>query len=301
MLEQLKECKLCPHQCKVNRLEGKRGRCHAGSKLEVALISIHPYEEPCISGTKGSGTIFFSNCNFNCVFCQNYEISQEHFGREMEIEELAEKMINLQEKGVHNINLVTPVMYVYHIIESIKIAKKNGLHIPILYNSNGYETLETLKELEDYIDVYLPDFKYYNNEIAKRYSNIDHYFEITTKALKEMERQVGGPVFNEEGMIQRGLIVRHLILPNYIENSKHILKWMKENLSEDVYISVMAQYFPTYKAKEEEKLNRKITGKEYKTIERYLYMQNITNGYMQDLGKHEQEYVPDFKGKQRGW
>lgn len=295
MLENLKECTLCPHKCKINRLEGKIGRCKANAKVKIALASIHKYEEPCISGRNGSGTIFFSNCNFNCIFCQNYEISQQGLGREISIEELAEIFIKQQEKGADNINLVTPVMYVYHIIEAIKLAKKHGLCIPIIYNSNGYENVETIKLLNGYIDIYLPDLKYYNNELAKKYSNISNYFEIATEAIKEMYNQVGAPEFDEDGIIKKGLIIRHLILPNYLENTKHILKWLKENINKDVYISIMAQYFPTYKAKECEKLNRKITKKEYKEIERYLYLLNIENGYIQDLGEHEEEYVPDFK------
>lgn len=295
MLEELKECTLCPFKCKANRLEGKIGKCKANSKIRIALASIHKYEEPCISGRNGSGTVFFSNCNFNCIFCQNYEISQEGLGKEISIEELAEIFLKQQKKGADNINLVTPVMYVYHIIEAIKIAKKKGLKIPIIYNSNGYENIETLKLLEGYIDIYLPDLKYYNNEIAKKYSNVPNYFEIATEAIREMYRQVGAPKFDEDGIIKKGLIVRHLILPNYIENTKHVLKWLKENISDDIYVSIMAQYFPTYKAKKCEKLNRKITKKEYKEVEKYLYLLDIENGYMQDLGEHEEEYVPDFK------
>lgn len=294
MLENLKECKLCPHKCKVNRLDGKIGRCKATDKIKIALISLHHFEEPCISGTNGSGTIFFSNCNFNCVFCQNYQISQEGYGKEISINELAERMLDQQDKGAYNINLVTPVMYVYHIIEAIKIARKNGLKIPIIYNSNGYENLETLKLLEGYIDVYLPDFKYIDNTLAKEYSNINNYFEITSNAIKEMYRQVGAPKFDENGIIQKGVIIRHLILPEAIENSKKVLKWIIDNISKDVYISIMAQYFPTYKAKDIKKINRKLTKEEYKEIEEYIYSIGIENGYIQELGEHEEEYVPKW-------
>ena len=294
MLEELKECKLCPHNCKVNRLDGKIGRCKATDKIKIALVSLHHFEEPCISGTNGSGTIFFSNCNFNCVFCQNYEISQKGFGKEISINQLAEKMIEQQEKGAHNINLVTPVMYVYHIIEAIKIARKNGLKIPIIYNSNGYENIETLKLLEGYIDVYLPDFKYTDNALAKEYSNVNNYFEITSNAIKEMYRQVGAPKFDENGIIQGGVIIRHLVLPEAIENSKKVLKWIIDNIGKDVYISIMAQYFPTYKAKNMKKINRKLTTEEYKEIENYMYEIGIENGYIQELGEHEEEYVPKW-------
>lgn len=229
MLEKLKECKLCPHMCKINRLEGKVGRCKATDKIKISLVSLHQFEEPCISGTNGSGTIFFSNCNFNCVFCQNYKISQEGMGQEVDISFLAQSMLDQQKKGAHNINLVTPVMYVYHIIEAIKIAKAEGLKIPIIYNSNGYENIETVNSLEGYIDVYLPDFKYANNKLGEKYSNINNYFEVTSKAVAEMYKQVGPPQLDENGIIKRGLIIRHLILPNEIENSKKVLKWIIDN------------------------------------------------------------------------
>lgn len=297
MLEGLKRCSLCPKQCNVNRLEGQKGKCKASDKVQVALVSLHQFEEPCISGENGSGTIFFSHCNFQCIFCQNYEISQQGIGEEISIERLANLFLRQQERGANNINLVTPVMYVYHIIEAIKIARSQGLHIPIIYNSNGYETMETLQLLEGYIDVYLPDLKYYQDSLAKKYSGVDEYFSIATRAIQEMDRQVGRPVFNEQGIIQRGMIIRHLILPNYIENTKHILKWIKQNMPQDTYVSIMAQYFPTYQAKQTEKLNRKITKKEYKKVEDYLYLLDIKNGYMQDLGKHEEEYVPKFENK----
>lgn len=297
MLEKLKECTLCPHMCRVDRLNGKMGRCKASGKVKVALASIHKYEEPCISGEDGSGTVFFSNCNFNCKFCQNYEISQEGRGKEITIEELAEIFLEQQRKGANNINLVTPTMYVYHIIEALDMAKGRGLCIPVIYNSNGYENIETIKLLKGYIDIYLPDFKYYNNKIAKKYSNIDNYFEVTTEAIKEMYKQVGKPIFNNEGIIQKGIIIRHLILPNYVENTKHVLKWIKENFDDDIYISIMAQYFPTYLAKREEFLSRKITRKEYKNVEQYLYSLELKNGYIQDIGENEEEYVPNFCNK----
>lgn len=246
-------------------------------------------------GKIGSGTIFFSNCNMNCVFCQNYEISQQGKGREISIEELAEIMIKQQEKGVENINLVTPTSYLLHIIEAIKLAKNNGLNIPIVYNTNGYENVETLRLLEGYIDIYLPDFKYYYNEIGKRYSKVENYFEVATEAIKEMYRQVGVPKLNDDGVMEKGLMIRHLILPNEVENSKQVLKWIKENIDNNVYVSIMAQYFPTYKAKEIEEINRKLTREEYEEIENYLYDLDLENGYIQELGEHEEEYVPKWE------
>ena len=293
-MKELDECKICPHKCKINRNEGKIGRCRAGKDIKIALASIHNYEEPCISGKNGSGTVFFSNCNLNCIYCQNYEISQLGKGKVITIEHLAEIFINQQNKNVNNINLVTPTMYVPQIIEAIKIAREKGLNIPIIYNSNGYENVETIKMLDGYIDVYLPDLKYYSNEISKKYSNVDNYFETAVAAIKEMQKQVGNPVFDENGIIKKGVIIRHLILPNHILNTKNILKYIKENFDDNIYISVMAQYFPTYKAKENDKINRKITKKEYKEVEEYLYCLNLKNGYIQELGEHEEEYVPTF-------
>lgn len=294
MIEKLSCCKLCPHNCKVNRIKGIKGRCKSSAKVKIALASLHYFEEPCISGKNGSGTVFFSNCNLNCIFCQNYEISQQGKGKQIEIEELANIFLELQQKGANNINLVTPTSYVYHIIEALDIAKKKGLNIPIIYNTNGYEKEETIELLNGYVDVYLPDLKYYSNKLSKKYSNIDNYFEISTKAIKKMYEQVGAPVFNEDGIIQKGVIIRHLVLPNHILNSKHILKWIKQNIPNDVYVSIMAQYFPTYEARNNEMLNRKLTKKEYKEIENFLYSIDLENGYIQELGEHEEEYVPRF-------
>ncbi len=290
----LVKCEICPHKCKINREIGNIGRCKANDKVKIALYSIHKFEEPCITGNNGSGTVFFSNCNLNCIYCQNYEISQLGKGKEITINELADIFIELQNKNVENINLVTPTSYALHIIEAIKIAKRNGLKIPIIYNTNAYENVDTLKLLEGYIDVYLPDLKYYDNELGKKYSKIDNYFDIATKAIKEMYRQVGPTKINESGIIQRGVMIRHLVLPNNIENSRNILKWIKENIDEKVYINIMAQYFPTYKAKEDEVLNRKLTKREYEEIENYVYELGIENGYMQELGEHEEEYVPKW-------
>ena len=293
-MDNLRKCNMCPHKCLVDRENNKQGFCNAGSKIKIALADVFHYEEPCISGENGSGTIFFSNCNLRCVYCQNFKISRDGYGKEITVQRLADIFIEQQNRGVNNINLVTPTMYVYQIIEAIKIAREKGLKIPIIYNSNGYENVETIKLLEGYIDVYLPDLKYYSDLVSVKYSKAPHYFEIAKEAIKEMLRQVGNPVFNDEGIIQKGVIIRHLVLPNHIQNTKNILKWIKKNLNEGVYVSVMAQYFPTYKAKEIEGLDRKLTNKEYKEVEKYLYSLDIENGYMQDLGKHEEEFVPCF-------
>ena len=294
MEKQLKKCTICPHNCKVNRVEGQIGRCKASNRVKVALATLHYYEELCISGKNGSGAVFFSNCNMKCKFCQNYEISWEGKGKEISIEELANTFLELKQKGADNINLVTPTIYIYQIIDAIKIAKQKGLNIPIIYNSNGYENEEAIKCLNGFIDVYLPDFKYYNNEIAFELSGVKNYFENATKVIQQMYQQVGAPVLNEDGLIQKGLIIRHLVLPNYIENSKKVLKWIKEHMDSSIYVSIMAQYFPCYKAKEMEKINRKLNEEEYKEIENYVYELDIQNGYMQDLEENEEQYVPNF-------
>lgn len=290
----LQKCTICPHKCGIDRTQ-IAGRCKSTDKVKIALYSTHNFEEPCISGEKGSGTIFFSNCNMNCIYCQNYEISQEGKGRDISIEELADIMLEQQEKGVENINLVTPTSYALHIIEAIKQARQMGLHIPIVYNTNGYESIETLKLLKGYIDIYLPDLKYYYNQLGEKYSKVSNYFKTATQAIKEMYKQVGVPELNENGIMQKGLMIRHLVLPNNIENSKQVLKWIKENIDNNVYVSIMAQYFPTYKAKNVDELNRKLTKEEYKEIENYLYDLELENGYIQELGEHEEEYVPKWE------
>ena len=293
-MKELEKCEICPHRCKVNRTNGEYGTCKCNDKIKIALVSTHEYEEPCISGKNGSGTVFFSNCNLACMYCQNYEISQLGKGREITIEELAEIFLKQQEKNVNNINLVTPTMYAYQIIEAIKIARKNGLKLPIIYNTNGYENVETIRALDGYVDVYLPDLKYYSDILSKKYSGVGSYFKVATEAIKEMYKQVGQATFNEDGIITKGVIVRHLVLPNHLQNTKHVLKWIKENLG-DIYVSIMAQYFPTYKAKEDSEIGRKLTKKEYKEIENYLYTLNLKNGYIQELGEHEEEYVPRWE------
>ena len=271
------------------------GVCKCGTQPKVALASVHMWEEPCISGVNGSGTVFFSGCNFGCVFCQNSEISHENFGKEISNERLAEIFLELQNKNVHNINLVSPTPYVHNIIDALDIAKSKGLNIPIVYNTNSYENVETLKLLEGFVDVYLPDLKYFYDESAIRYSKAPHYFETATNAIKEMVRQVGTPEFDENGIIRKGVIIRHLVLPSHITETKLILDWTKNNLPKDIFVSVMAQYFPTYKAKNNDdykEIGRKLNRREYDLVCNIL--NDIENGYIQDLEDFEEEYVPNF-------
>ena len=290
----LEECMLCPHNCKVNRIEGKVGRCRAGKDVKLALASVHNFEEPCISGENGSGTLFFSGCNLSCVFCQNYKISHEGSGKEISKEDLADEMLKLEEKKVHNINIVTGFMFVPQIIEAIKIAKQKGFNLPIVYNTSGFESIETLKLLEGYVDIYLPDFKYFYDELGEEYSKVNNYFNVAIEAIKEMIRQRPENKFNENGIMEKGVIIRHLVLPNHIRNSKRVLKYIKDTFGKETYISVMAQYFPSNKANEYEKINRKLTEEEWNDIFDYIDILGFENGFLQELEDDEEKYVPNF-------
>lgn len=288
------KCNLCPRKCNIERYKGQIGICKCGNKIKIALYSIHEYEEPCISGKNGSGTIFFSNCNLKCVYCQNYKISSCGNGKEIEIEELAKIFLKQQENGVNNINLVTPTPYVIEIIEAIKLAKEKGLKIPIIYNSSGYENIETIKMLKGHIDIYMPDIKYIDNDIAKKYSNADNYFYYAKRAIKEMYKQVGMNVFNKDKIMQKGLLIRHLVLPNNLENTFRILDWISETFGKNIYISIMFQYFPTYKANMFSEINRKVNKIEYNKVKEYIYKLGFKKGYLQDLEENEEKYVPNF-------
>ena len=294
-MKNLEKCDLCPRNCKVNRLNGEKGFCGAiGNNIKQARIGLHYYEEPCISGSSGSGTIFFSGCNLRCKFCQNYKISWEGKGKEITTSELADKMIDLQEDGANNINLVTGFMYIPQIVEALQLAKNKGLDIPVVYNSSGYESVEALKLLEGYVDIYLPDFKYYYDELAVELSNAKDYKNIAQEAIKEMLRQQPENIYDEDGMLLKGVIIRHLVLPNHIQNSKQVLKLIKNVFGKNLYVSVMAQYFPCYKAKEIEEINRKLTEEEFEDIEDFVYNLGLKNGYIQYLEDNEEQYVPEF-------
>lgn len=293
-MNELEKCNLCPRKCGINRTKGEVGICRNGVLPKVAKIQLHNYEEPCISGSTGSGTIFFSGCNLMCKFCQNYKISQENKGKEMQIEELALKMIELQNQGANNINLVTAFSFIPQIVDAVKIAKSQGLNIPIVYNTSGYESVESLKMLNGIVDIYLPDLKYFYNDLGEKLSNVKDYFEIATIAIKEMLEQIKKTEYDENGMMKKGIIIRHLVLPNHIQNTKQILKWIKNNIKDNIPISVMAQYFPTYMALETEDVNRKLTLEEFEEIENFIYKLNLKNGYIQYLEDDEEKYVPEF-------
>jgi len=270
-------CELCGHKCKVDRLKGKRGQCSASYKLKISSYGLHFGEEEPISGYDGSGTIFFSYCNLHCVFCQNYEISHLAEGIEISEEQLAEIMVWLQNKNAHNINLVSPTHFLPQIIKALYLASKQGLNIPIVYNTGGYDNPEVIKFLSEIVDIYMPDMKYSDNENAYKYSSAKDYWEINTSAVKEMYRQVGGLKVDEYRVAYKGLLIRHLVLPNNIAGSKKIIDFIVENLGDDVYLNIMAQYRPCFKAKNYPELNRRITLEEYEEIVNYAISKGIKN------------------------
>lgn len=287
-------CTLCPRNCKVNRNNGELGFCKAGKNIKIAKYSLHYWEEPCISGKNGSGTIFFSCCNLKCLFCQNYDISTNNYGKEISIEEFADICLELQSKKANNINLVTGVMYIPLIKEGLILAKNKGLNIPIVYNSSGYEKVEALKELDGIIDIYLPDFKYFDNEIAINFSKADNYFEIAKNALQEMYRQVGKAKY-KKGIMQKGVIVRHLLLPNHIDDSKKVIKYLYDTYKDNITISIMNQYTPVRKIMNYEELNNTVTEKEYDELINYACDLGITNAFIQEGETYKESFIPDFK------
>ncbi len=262
----MRKCTLCPRECNTDRLSGQRGDCKANGELEISSVVPHYGEEPELVGKNGSGTIFFTNCPLHCVFCINYEISHYGKGQGRSVKYLAEAMLRLQKTGCHNINLVTPGHYLPHIISALDLAASRGLNIPIVYNSSGWEKLEMLRLLDGVVDIYLPDFKYFDSKIADKYSpGASSYPELTKKAIIEMNRQVGVAKIDESsGLISRGLMVRHLVMPNNISSSEMVMKWIGENLPKDTYINIMSQYRPTFKAGDYPLISRAITPVEYK-------------------------------------
>ena len=279
----MQNCKLCPRKCGANRLKGQAGACRATNKLKVSSINLHYGEEPPISGTKGSGTVFFTNCNLSCVFCQNYPISQLGNGNEISTEQLADKMIALQNKGANNINLVTPTHVYPMVAESIFIAKQKGLAIPVLSNCGGYESVEVLELMENFIDIYMPDMKYSNNENAKKYSGVDNYVQNNRAAIKEMFRQKGILQFDNNEMATKGILIRHLVLPNNISGSKETFKFIANEISKDTYVSVMAQYHTANKSGNIPELNRKITKTEYDDVLNCFSDTGLHNGWLQEI------------------
>lgn len=289
----LSKCDICPRKCGINREKGELGFCQMKDKIKIARYSLHYWEEPIISGETGSGTIFFSGCNLKCIFCQNFKISSENIGKEISVERLKEICLELQNMGANNINLVTGTHFLPLIKDALILAKKEGLTIPIVYNTSSYETVESLKEMEGLIDIYLPDLKYYDNKLAGNFSLANDYFEIATAAIKEMVRQTGKPVI-ENNIMKKGVIVRHLLLPNHLEDSKKIIKYLHDTYNEDIYISIMNQYTPIKKFDKYPELNRTLTDKEYGELVNYACDLNITQAFIQEGETCKESFIPDF-------
>jgi putative pyruvate formate lyase activating enzyme len=294
----LERCTVCPRNCLVNRLKDEQGYCLAGRQPYVVSVCDHHGEEPVLSGTRGSGTVFFGGCNLRCVYCQNYQISQRpryYWQFETSVKELAQHLLHLQnDLGVHNINFVSPSHFVPQMVEAIYLAARRGLHLPIVYNTNAYDALHVLKLLDGIVDIYLPDFKYFNNEYAWQYSKVKDYVPVAKAAIKEMFRQVGTLKLDDQGLAIRGLIIRHLILPNDLADSERVLRWIAKELSPQVAISLMAQYFPSYKAEKYPLLSRKIRYSEYLRTVQELIRLGFDEGFTQHLDAPE-HYLPDFE------
>lgn len=280
----LEKCELCPRKCGINRLKEEKGFCRTGSKAVVYSYMAHHGEEPPISGERGSGIIFFSNCTLACCYCQNFSFSQSTQGREVSTEELASLMIELQDSGCHNINLVTPTHILPQILSSLEIAAGKGLHIPLIYNTSGYERREVIELLEGIIDVYLPDMRYADPAAAVKYSRAPDYPAHNREAIKEMHRQTGIAKFDDTDIIERGLIVRHLVLPGNISGTAEIMRFLAEEISPETYISLMSQYFPCHKAGELPELNRRLTLEEFEAAERVMERCGLHNGWTQESG-----------------
>jgi putative pyruvate formate lyase activating enzyme len=296
--ERLTSCDICPRECHVNRLENELGFCHSGRLPVISSFCAHHGEEPVLSGSRGSGTVFFGNCNMRCLYCQNYQISQnwkQQKSKELDFSILAKKMLYLQDEvGCHNINFVSPSHFVPQLVRAVAEAVPTGLKLPLVYNTNGYDSLASLKALEGIISIYLPDLRYASNAWARKFSQVKDYVEHAREAIKEMYRQVGNLVLDDSGVARQGLIVRHLILPNSIAGSDESLRWLAEEISPEVTLSVMSQYSPLYLAPKVPLLSRKISAAEYETVTNLLSDLGMENGWVQEMGAQE-FYIPDFE------
>ena len=281
--QSLAHCELCPHRCQVDRLAGVQGRCRSNALPVIASWNLHPWEEPPISGTRGSGTIFFSGCVGHCQFCQNFPISQLGTGQEVSVERLAEMMLELQDRGAHNINFVTPTHYAATILAALPHAVEDGLRLPLLYNAGGFERVETLRMLQDVIDIWLPDAKYADDGVAYRLSGFPNYVAHNRAALLEMYQQVGAQLMlDDDGLAWRGMIVRHLVLPDGLAGTERVLCWIAETLSSQVHVSLMSQYFPAYNCVADNVLGRKITEEEYDAAMTALDVAGLEHGWVQE-------------------
>ena len=288
-------CTLCPRECNIDRAAGETGYCGENNSIRIARAALHMWEEPCISGETGSGTVFFTGCSLRCVFCQNNTIATGTVGKTVSTTRLAEIFIELQNKGACNINLVTATHFVPQIITALKSAKNQGLSIPIVYNCGGYEKIETLRMLEGLIDIYLPDLKYYSSDLSLRYSNAPDYFEKATLAIREMVRQTQKPVFDDAtGLMKRGVIVRHLLLPKRLQDSKKIMSYLYHTYKNDIYVSIMSQYTPMGTFPDMPELNRKVFKREYDALIDYCLDLGIENGFIQEGDVASESFIPPF-------
>lgn len=296
------KCTLCPRNCGVDRDNGKIGYCGQTDKVYVARAALHMWEEPCISGKEGSGTVFFCGCTLRCIFCQNHQIalgkaeSGDKIGKEISIDRLKEIFLELQEKGANNINLVTGTHYIPQIAMALKVAKEEGLKIPIVYNTSGYEKTESLQILDGLVDIYLPDMKYVSKELSKEYSNASDYFEMASKALEEMVRQVGEAQFDTRGYMTKGVIVRHLVLPGSTRDSKAVLDYLWNTYGNNIYLSIMNQYTPMEQIKNHPLLSRKVTKREYSKVVDYALSLGWENAFIQEGETAKESFIPGFNG-----
>ncbi len=293
MIFDLSSCSICPRNCNVNREKGEKGICCGGILPKVTRASLHMWEEPSISGDKGSGTVFFSGCNLGCVYCQNYEISRGDTGKEIDFNRLCDIFFALFKKGAHNINLVTPTHFLPEILKAVELSKKNGIKIPFVYNTSGYESVESLKRADGLIDIYLTDFKYISHDLAKKYSHAPDYPDIVKSALSEMIRQKPKYVFDENGLMQKGVIVRHLMLPNCISDSKRVLKYLAK-FKDQIILSIMNQFTPTPALVSHPEINRKVFDIEYQKLIDFALELGFENAYIQEGDTAKLSFIPDF-------
>ena len=290
-------CNLCPRECNVDRGLSKMGFCKVPNHIKVARAELHFWEEPCISGDEGSGTVFFSGCNLRCVYCQNRKIAEGVYGKEITVDRLAAIFLELQEKGANNINLVTPSHYILQIVKALKQAKEKGLKVPVVYNSSAYEKVEALKLLEGYVDVYLPDFKYMDSHLSGKYSKAEDYSYVAKQAIREMVRQVGLPKFDDRDMLKKGVVVRHLVLPGYVEDSKEIIKYLYDTYGNDIFISILSQFTPLEGLEKYPEINRKLTEEEYEEVVNYAIEIGVENGFIPEGDVAEESFIPNFDGQ----
>lgn len=288
-----KRCNLCPRHCDADR-EIKVGYCGESNSVRLARAALHMWEEPCISGENGSGAVFFTGCALRCIFCQNNKIADGSIGKKVSIDGLAKTFLQLQDQNAANINLVTASHFIPQVVEALYQAKKDGLHIPIVYNCSGYESIETLKRLNGVIDIYLPDMKYYNPNLSQNFSNAPDYFHVASKAIEEMVSQVKAPVFDDNGMMRHGVIVRHLILPAHTKDSCNIIKYLYQKYGDNIYISIMNQFTPVIHQEMFMELNRKLTKREYSKVIDYALSLGVTNAFIQEGETAKESFIPSF-------